>query len=254
MSHASRAVRAPLTALLVLTLPPALSAQEDSRPPTVDSGQGAWRIEVTPFVGAYVPLAELLEFSDTGLILGVPARVTLEGKQTNSFAIGGRVTGWFDRRFGVEGTFTYAFSDLDVTQTIEIPTQPDRVRSATLGAYVWTAAVRAVYRLARIDRSAVILAGLGPAIIDRGGDAFSAPALGLTSAGAVDGTTDVGGVFDLGARIDAGSRVAIRLDAEVYMYTASLSLANPLFAGGDPPSSSKYQTDLVLSAGVAVGL
>ena len=254
MRHASREARTPLAILLVLTASPALVAQAVPSSGDEAGERGAWSIELTPFIGAYVPLADLLAFSGTGLILGVPVRVTLAGKQENSVALGGRLSGWFSSRLGVEGTFTYAFSDLDVTQTIEIPTEPDRVRNAALGASVWTAAVRAIYRLARIDQSAVILAGVGPAIISRGGDAYAAPALGLTNAGGIDGTTDLGGVFDIGARIDAGSRIAIRLDAEAYLYSASLSLAGPLFPGGVPPSSSKFQTDIVLSAGLAIGL
>jgi hypothetical protein len=240
--------------LLAFTWPPTLDAQDGPPSEGAATGQGVWPVEVTGFVGALVPLAELLQFQSTGLILGVPVRVTLAGKQKNSVAIGGRVSGWFSGRIGAEGTFTYSFSDLDVMRTIEIPTEPDRIQNTTAGASVWTVAVRVLYRLARIDKSAVILVGAGPAIISRGGSAFDAPALGLPGAGAVTGTTDLGGVFDLGVRIDASSRVAIRLDAEAYLYSASLSLANPIFTGGAPPASSKFQSDLVLSAGLAIGL
>ncbi len=254
MHRSSQIAGAVLATLLGFTVPPALSAQEGPPSPAGAVGQAVWPIEVTPFVGAFAPVAELLTFSATGLILGVPVRVTLAGKQMSSVALGGRVSGWFTTRLGAEGTFTYAFSDLDIMQTIEIPTEPDRIQNFTAGASVWTAAVRVLYRLARIEQSAVILVGVGPAIISRGGSAYDAPALDLPNAGAIKGTTDLGGVFDLGVRIDASSRVAIRLDAEAYLYSASLSLANPIFAGGNPASSSKFQTDVVLSGGLSIGL
>jgi len=255
MRHPSRVVRALFTLLLVFTVSPALDAQEE--PPSQDGSgrQAVWPVEITPFVGAFVPLAELFEFSGTGIIPGtvVPAEVTLVGKQKSSVAIGGRISGWFSSRLGAEGSFTYAFSELDVTRTRRTPFQAvtdDR----TVGASVWSAAVRVLYRLARIDQSAVILLGAGPVVVSRGGEAFDEPAFGLSGTGAVSGTTDLGGVVDLGVRVDASSRVAIRLDAEAYMYSASLSFADPVFVGDVLTSSSKFQTDIVLSAGLAIGL
>lgn len=255
MRHPSRVVRALFTLLLTFPVAPALAAQEEPPSPDGPGRQPAWSVEVTPFVGAFVPLAELFEFSATGIIPGtvVPAEVTLVGKQKSSLAMGGRVSGWFNARLGVEGTFTYAFSDLDVTRTRRATTVT-LTDERTVGANVWTAAVRVLYRLAAIDRSAVVLLGAGPVIVSRGGDAFDAPAFDFPSTGSVSGTTDLGGVIDLGVRIDASSRVAIRLDAEAYMYSASLSFADPVFAGDVLTSNSKFQTDLVLSAGLAIGL
>lgn len=253
MQPPTRAVGLLLPFLIVFGAPPALAAQDLPPSPDGTTEREVWPFELTPYAGAFVPLTDLFEFSAVGTIFAVPARVTLVGRQRSSIAIGGRASGWFSARLGVEGTLTYASSDLDVARTIEIPGQI-RMDDRTVAASVWTAAVRVVYRLARIDRSAVVLLGAGPMVISRGGDAFNAPAFDLAGTSAVSGTTDVGGVVDLGVRIDASSRVAVRLDAEAYMYSASLSFTDPLFAGGELTSGSKFQTDLVLSAGLAIGL
>ena len=250
MNHMSR-VRAILT-LVIAVVPGNLDAQEAAVSTTESSG---WTVEVTPFVGAYIPLNQLARFSSTLLILGVPARVTLEGNQASSFTLGGRLSGWLSRRLGVEGTFSYAWSDLDVTRTIEIPGEVRRLDVAS-GASVWAASARLLYRLARIERSAVVLLGAGPAIVSRGGEAYDAPAFGLPGTGSVSGTTDLGGVVDLGIRVDAGSRIAIRLDAEAYLYSVSLSIAQPFGTVNSPDlrSDSRFQADVLLSAGLAFGL
>jgi hypothetical protein len=250
-------VSAPLLALSLAAAfgaAPPLAAQGGAGATGADAA-AVWPVEITPFIGAYLPLTDLFEFSAIGTIPGtvVPARVTLTGKQRSAFAFGGRLSGWFNPRLGAEGTVAYASSEVDVARTIEsVATKVNDDRS--VGARVWTATARVLYRLARIDRSAVILIGAGPAIISRGGDAYEAPAFDLASTGDVSGTTDIGGVVDLGTRIDASSRIAIRLDAEAYLYSASLSFLDPVFARDLLTSESRFQFDLILSAGLALGL
>lgn len=255
MIHRSRARRATLALLVALAAPRALPAQQSVASSATSASRDVWPVEFTPFVGAYVPLTDLARFSTTVLILGVPARVSLNTKQKNAFALGGRLSGWFNARFGGEGAFMYAWSDVNIARTIEIPGEVRRL-DFTLGGTVWIASAKVLYRLARIDRSAVVLVGAGPAIIARGGEAYDAPAFGLAGAGTVSGTTDLGGVVDIGVRIDASSRIAIRLDAEAYLYSASIAISRP-FGSTDAPdlkSDSRFQADLSLSAGLAIGL
>ncbi|MGH7607155.1 MAG: hypothetical protein ACREME_07430, partial [Gemmatimonadales bacterium] len=80
------------------------------------------------------------------------------------------------------------------------------------------------------SRFGVFLSG-GPSIIRRGRDVENEDA----------SVTDWGGVVGLGFRIPFSEAIGLRLEAEDYLY------------GGDFDGNRRFQNDLVLSAGLAIG-
>ena len=80
------------------------------------------------------------------------------------------------------------------------------------------------------SRFGIFLSG-GPSLIRRGHDV----------ARDNESTTDWGGVVGLGFRIPISQSVGLRLDTEDYFY------------GGNFDGRRKFQNDLVLSAGLAIG-
>ncbi len=222
-------------------------------PGVAQDDTGFRRFELTPYFGAYVPVTDAFSINAFGLIPGtlVPVEVDLDGKQNSGFAIGGRLDGWLGRSLAVEGTFGWASSDVETTRVLEAA-DTTLIDEATVGAAVWTASLRLVGKVVAVDRAAVILIGGGPALIGRSGDAYGAPAFDVPNASSVRGTTDVGGVLGLEVRVDASARVAIRLDAEAYLYSLSIAFDDVVF--GTVSSPSKFQTDLLFSAGFAIGL
>jgi hypothetical protein len=75
----------------------------------------------------------------------------------------------------------------------------------------------------------------GPGIVRRGGDAWK----GVKK----KDITDFGGVVGLGVRANVTPRFRLNITAESYLYS---------FDGGGP--DSKFQSDLLVSIGVPIGL
>ena len=82
----------------------------------------------------------------------------------------------------------------------------------------------------------------GVAWIGRGGDAYNQ---------ITEGKSDVGGVVGAGLRLKLPGLFGIRADADAYLYEAQFTVD----ADGTPVTADKqFQVDLVLSAGLAIGL
>ena len=186
--------------------------------PACAQGRG---VELTPYVGIYVPLANVIDQRTTqegdGVIFSTETQV---GHKTG-WALGGRLTVWLSERIGAQGSFNYAFSDLGASR-----------------AHVWTAAGRLVYRLAQPNPQFSLELSGGPAVVGRGGEFYDL---------FVEGTTDVGGVLGVGGRIQLGG-VALHLDLEDYLYSVQLEISEVVV------HDSQFQNDLVFSVGVAIPL
>ena len=182
--------------------------------PACAQGRG---VELTPYVGIYVPLANVIDERTTQEMDGVIVGTETQAGHKTGLALGGRLTVWLSERIGAQGSFNYAFSDLGAS-----------------GAHVWTAAGRLVYRLAQPNPQFSLELSGGPAIVGRGGAFYDL----------VESTTDVGGVLGVGGRIQVGG-VALHLDLEDYLYSVQLEI---------PEVDSQFQNDLVFSVGVAIPL
>jgi hypothetical protein len=143
-------------------------------------------------------------------------------RRDNSFIMGARLTSWGRGAVGFELTGGFA---------------PARVRVAgttvneTRNTQVFVGGLKLLLGLSpENSRFGIFLSG-GPSLIRRGHNVGTAS----------ESSTDWGGVAGLGFRIPFSQSVGLRLEAEDYFY------------GGDFDGSRKFQNDLVLSAGLAIG-
>jgi hypothetical protein len=172
-------------------------------------------VELAPVLGVYVPLQSVIVQPD-----GTSA------KQTTAAAIGARISAATHRKVGFDGTVTYVPSDVTASS------------GATGGSSSLVLIdARAVLSFGPVgSRTRFYVAG-GPAVIIRNGEFYQD----------FGGTTDIGGNVAAGLRIALG-KVSGRVEVEGYLYSASLTGAGNLTTG------SELQTDLIISASVAIPL
>jgi hypothetical protein len=145
-------------------------------------------------------------------------------RRDNSFIAGARITTWGKSPIGFELTAGFAPARVHVSGT-------GTTINGDRNTQVFVGGVKAMMGLSpETSRLGVFLSG-GPSIIRRGHDV----------ARNNESTTDWGGVLGLGFRIPFSPSVGLRLEAEDYFY------------GGNFDGSRKFQNDLVLSAGLALG-
>jgi hypothetical protein len=143
-------------------------------------------------------------------------------KRDNSFIGGARLTFWGKSPIGFELTGGFAPAHVSVAGTT---VNADRNTQVFLGG-------------------AKLMLGLSPAtsrvgvFLDGGASMIR---IGHNVAHDDESSTDWGGVVGLGLRIPFSASVGLRLEGEDYFY------------GGDFDGSRKFQHDLVLSAGLALG-
>ena len=188
---------------------------------------GAFALAGLMGVGAARPAAAQAGFSVTpwgGAY--VPTRNNFESvdsdiERDNSFVFGARLTAWGDSPFGIELVGGYSPAQVTIQgETIN----EDR------NTQVFMTGLKVMFGLSPATSRVGVYLGAGPALIRRGED--------VTEEGA--SATDFGGVAGLGIRIPFSEAVGLRLDVEDFFYDGDF--------GGD-----RFQNDLVLSAGLAIG-
>jgi Outer membrane protein beta-barrel domain len=186
-------------------------------------------IEIEPYVGAYIPFQDLLSES-----INVPGvgDVSLVAKQKEALAVGGRVTLWLAGPIGVEGNFVYAFSDGEAAD-------PDS--TVTESAGLWVADARLIWKV--LPGPIGIHLNGGIAVVGRSGDFYQ---------DIEKGKTDIGGAVGAGLRFKLPGMFAIRADADVYLYSAQFTITDVDL--GAFTTESQFQADLVVSAGLVIGL
>ena len=143
-------------------------------------------------------------------------------KRDNSFIAGARLTFWGKSPVGFELTGGFAPAHVSVAGTTV---------NADRNSQVFVAGAKLMLGLSpATSRVGFFLSG-GPALIRVGHDV----------ARESESRTDWGGVGGLGVRIPFSASVGMRLEVEDYFY------------GGNFDGSKKFQNDLVLSAGLALG-
>jgi len=198
------------------------------------AGQGKGRIELTPFLGMYLPVADLITESDPGSGLSVVFG------QKSAFSLGARLGYGLSDRAALEGAFGYTSSDVSIDVA--------GLGGTSLGGTVIQGSARVVYRLnAPASPTGWHLIG-GLAMTSRGGDIWSQ----IESSGTkVNGRTDFGAVIGGGVRLPVGKGFALRIDVEDYISQAKFTLDDGVQAVA---SESQLQNDLVLSVGLAIQL
>jgi hypothetical protein len=181
-------------------------------------------IQIEPYVGIFVPLADLIDEERTG--------VRFVASQEEAFALGGRAMLALGGAMGVEGNFLYAWSDVD---TVSAGTG-----SASEQAYTWAADLR--LHLTLLPGPVALHLTGGAALVGHGGDAWQ---------DVVDGDWNVAGAGGLGLKLGLGGFV-LRGEADVYVYSAELTVRNQ--QGQDVTFGSEVQADLVFSAGLVLSL
>lgn len=221
----------------LFTLPSAVAAQVN--------------FEFLPYAGVYIPTQKLVDY--TG-----PNPLSL--KQKSTVALGGRLTVWWTSRLGAEATLGYSPSGVSTGTYV--------VRDSS--AHVITGSARALMRLSPTGGSPWLRLGGGVAFVSRGGGAYFEAGTTRTS---VCGTSSFAGVVSAGAGFTFGRRwLALRLDAEDYLYRAGLYVNGESPGCGDyyysqcrsigqvcniieaVSPTNKFQDDLVLSVGLALRL
>jgi hypothetical protein len=148
--------------------------------------------------------------------------VAADISRDNSFIAGARLTFWGDSPVGFELTGGFAPAHVTVAGTTV---------NADRNTQVFVAGAKLMLGLSpATSRLGVFLSG-GPSLIRVGHDVTRDN----------ESRTDWGGVVGFGLRIPFSASVGMRLEAEDYFY------------GGDFDGSRKFQNDLVLSAGLALG-
>jgi Outer membrane protein beta-barrel domain len=151
-------------------------------------------VELTPWVGAYIPTSNAIGSLDEDISRDV------------SVAGGARLTFWGSGSLGFEATGGYA---------------PAKIGDETINGGntdLLLASGRLLLALSPVDNSVGFYLAGGPALLSRGSDPFDNDA----------SSTDFGGVVGLGFRFGGGddNRIGFRLDLEDYLYNGD-------FGGGD---------------------
>lgn len=166
-------------------------------------------IELNGFAGLYYP-------TQTAALQGTKVAV-----RKGSPAFGGRLTYWTSKTLGVE--FTGGYSTARVSVTSNAGRFPRSTRLAFGSA-------KLLFNLTPGSKLFGVAIGGGAAALH----------VGKTVADLAKSSTDLGGVGDLAVRIHLGENVALRGDAEAYLYNGNFGKGN------------KFTQDVVLSGGLSI--
>lgn len=180
-------------------------------------------LEIEPYLGVYVPLADLVDDEFEEVVAG----------QKEGLAIGGRVHLSLLGPLGIEGNLMYAFSDVTLEEAGSV---------ADTSANVFAVDARLALRLGVPAFPLSFHVNGGIAYVSHGGDAFD---------DVEEGDSNVGGVVGVGMQVKLPGAFGIRGDAEAYLYKAELQAD---IAGVPQTFESQFQADLVFSVGVVIGL
>ncbi|KPK81419.1 MAG: hypothetical protein AMS25_06555 [Gemmatimonas sp. SM23_52] len=219
--------------LLILVLARPAAAQEQAA------------ITVMPFVGLYLPTADLV--SDQIVPEPAPLQIeTINMEQRTGLALGLRAGRSLSNRVYVELEILYASSEIKLSGTRREPAdQPTSTLSARvlgLGANALLEVFRAPFTPFAIH----LLGGLG--LVSRGGEFFNeGGGVGDAFFGSLDGGTALALILGTGFRYGLSPKTSIRLDLRDYISSYAQSLP-----GGQ--LDAELQNDFWVSGGVELTL
>lgn len=188
------------------------------------------KLEVTPFLGSFYPLVKMCsDCNNDGS--------NIRGRLVNSAAFGGRLSYWVSSTIGIEGSFGYTPSRIEVSAE----DTTGFVAGFSARGNVLLVSGRVLYRPARTNLHFIV----GGGIVRRGGDVWK---LAKDSADAK--TTSPAGILGLGVRASVTPKFALMISAEANLYSFDPSFG-PF---SDPGNGSKLQTDLLVSVGIPFAL
>ena len=209
-----------------LVLTPALSAFAQTR------------VDFTPTVGIYFPLADL---ADQDPAFTYQDAITV--RQDVAPMLGVRVAVWPGTRAGLELSLGYSASGLNDERSIEAP------------GHLWVGSLRLLLGLAQGSSACTsseggclpaLYAAGGVGLITRRGDAWNG----------VSGTSNLGLSLGAGYRIPAGA-VAVRIEGEALLYSSSFTQSGTTtFSQAGIPGNpgAHFQKDLLLSIELTIPL
>jgi hypothetical protein len=201
------------------------------------SGAQLGRLELTPFVGAYVPASDLARASEQAL--GTEMAVTIRNRPAVAF--GANVEGWFGPRWGIQGTAAYAPTDVRYSGSLD--GESGRV---SRGSAIWLFNAKLLARVTSPENRIAAYIGAGPAVVSRSGSAYD-DFEGVRT----EKLTDVGGVLAAAIRYPVAQGLALSIGADTYLYEAQLR-SSVIGEEGAYTWDSRFQTDFVLSAGLTI--
>jgi hypothetical protein len=176
----------------------------------------AQTLEVTPFIGAFLPVADMLSEDE------------FSGGHTMGVAGGARVTWQSGGRLGLSAAAMYAASSFEF---IDDGNAFDS--SARVLTFSGTVRVRLSHASARIQPHIAA----GAAIMKRGGDAYDDFEW--------EGATDAGAILGAGVALPVGRRFRMEVEVEDFISSASVS-------EGSLTSEARLQNDIVVTVGVII--
>lgn len=198
------------------------------------------RIVVTPYAGVFLPAARVAETR-----IDVGGAMKLAGmKQQTAFASGLSASYSFNTFAGLEVNGVWAFSDAIMSPALA-GAVPGLSVSRHASARVIMGSAKLMINLLPITERAALRLGVGPAIISRGGSAYTA-----NGSGEFRGLTSPGGTISLCSRIPMTDFLAIRLRAENYMYSSNLTFRTSANPSETFTFGSQLQNDFIFSAGL----
>ena len=213
-------------------------------PGTIVAQQLAGGVIVTPYMGVYVPTTDIVKASVSAGGSSVSGSI----KHETALVSGLNVSYWLTDRFGLEGGAAYTKSGISGKLLAQDPTGTAAVTGSQY-AHVWLGSAKVMVQLLPQTSDFNLRFGFGPAIISRAGSAYASDAEGR-----VTGKTDLGAAMSLCSRVAVGSNVAIRLRAEDYMYQGKLGFKSSVNPADNFNFDSRFQHDLVFTAGLQLFL
>ena len=212
--------------------------------PTLVSAQLEGRFVLTPYVGAYLPTSEVVEFT----VARGGTTVSGNGKHASALATGANASYWLTDHFAIEAGAVYSHSNFKGDVPINAIGDPSGASDRNR-AHVLAGSAKLMVQLLSPESAMNMRFGVGPALITRGGTAYES-----TAAGKVTGLTDIGAAVSLCTRIPLTNRIGVRLRGEDYIYQTTLGWTSYV---GDVPTrlfNARTQHDFVLSAGLQVSV
>lgn len=201
-------------------------------------------IVVTPYMGVYVPTNDIARVGVTTS----GAAVTGNIKHQTALVSGLNLSYWLTDRLGIEGGAAYTKSG--VSGSLTVPTSSGIIqRNNSQYAHVWLGSAKLMVQLLPQESEFNLRLGVGPAIISRAGKAYAG-----NSEGKMTGATDIGAALSLCSRIPVTSNIGLRLRAEDYMYSGKLGFESATSGVDNFKLDSRFQNDLVFSAGLQLFL
>jgi hypothetical protein len=174
-------------------------------------------VKLVPDIGVYVPTQDLIDVANGGQL-----------QQQISLSIGGKLDIWFSKRIGIQGTGSYAPSQLTFN-TSGPSIQED--------ANIFLGSGRLMIYLIPPTSPVSFMINGGVGLVNRSGAAYAE----------LDDKTDLSGTFGAALGIRVGSFLSLKFSGESYIY-------NPDFLNSAVEEVSNLQNDLNLSVGFGIPL